>query len=95
MSDVLRATEEFIKENNYNIYSIAEICDGGEVQSVCVNPANACQNSYSVAKVFTVTAIGLLFDRGLLSPDDFVIELLGYGFTRKNDLMYFISRYRK
>lgn len=83
MSDFLRAAEAFIKEKNYNIYSIAEICDGGEAESVCINPANACQNSYSVAKVFTVTAIGLLYDRGLISPEDFVTELLGEEISEK------------
>ncbi|MBO5416505.1 MAG: beta-lactamase family protein [Clostridia bacterium] len=76
MSDFLRDAAAFIREKNYNIYSIAEICDGGEAESICINPANAAQNSYSVAKVFTVTAIGLLCDRGLISTDALVCDIL-------------------
>lgn len=35
-----------------------------------------CHNSYSVAKVFTVTAIGLLFDEGKLSVDERAVDIL-------------------
>ncbi|NLE12948.1 MAG: beta-lactamase family protein [Clostridiales bacterium] len=37
---------------------------------------SACQNVYSVAKTFTMTALGLLYDRGLLSPDEKVCDIL-------------------
>lgn len=76
MSDFLDSVSAFIREKNYNIYSIAEIYDGGEAESVCITPANACQNSYSVAKVFTVTAIGLLYDRGLIRTDSLITDIL-------------------
>ena len=39
-------------------------------------PTNACQNSYSVAKAFVVTAIGILYDRGLIKPEDRITEIL-------------------
>ncbi len=77
MSTFLSDVEGFIKEKGYNIYSIAEIHGGKDAEIVRLIPTNSCQNSYSVAKAFVVTAIGLLYDRGIISTDDFVIELLG------------------
>ena len=76
MSQFLQDISNFIKEKNYPIYAVAEIKDGGEAEHLQIIPGNPCQNSYSVAKVFVVTAIGLLYDKGLLSTDDLVVELL-------------------
>ena len=39
-------------------------------------PANPCCNGYSVAKAFTVTAIGMLYDKGLLKPDSLLTDIL-------------------
>ena len=41
-----------------------------------MNQANQCNNCYSVAKVFTMTAIGMLHDRKLLRVDDLVGQYL-------------------
>lgn len=76
MSKFLEDVTAFIKKNGYNIYAVAEIKDGAEVELTRIIEANLGQNSYSVAKAFVVTAIGLLCDRGLLSTDEFVTDIL-------------------
>ena len=68
---------EYIKQNQYPIYGVAQVLGGDEPEYRSLQTANPCQNSYSVAKAFVVTAIGILCDRGLLSTEDFVIGLLG------------------
>jgi len=47
------------------------------VEAIDLSPATPCQNVYSIAKAFTVTAIGMLADRGLLSVDETVPAALG------------------
>lgn len=48
-------------------------------------PASACLNSYSIAKVFTVTAAGLLYDRGLMSVEEKVAEIFRREFPEAHD----------
>ena len=55
---------------------IAEARADGSAETVAFQPANACQNVYSVAKAFAMTAVGLLWDRGLLRLEDKVCGLL-------------------
>lgn len=76
MSKFLEDVTSFIKKNGYNIFTVAEIKDGGDAECVRLIETNLCQNSYSVAKAFVVTAIGLLCDRGLLSTDELVTDIL-------------------
>ena len=38
-------------------------------------PDNPCNDIYSVTKVFTVTALGFLYDQGLWKPDDKICDL--------------------
>ncbi len=77
MSKFLEDIKAFCLKNDYCVYSIGEIKDGGEAEEITVTEANVCQNGYSVAKAFTVTAIGLLYDRGKITPQDKVVDLLG------------------
>ncbi len=76
MSRFLVDLSEAIKQQGLNIYSIAEIKGDGDVEEMQLQPASACQNSYSVAKAFCVTAVGMLYDRGMLSTDDLVCDIL-------------------
>ncbi len=76
MSRFSESFKDFLIENNENIYNFAEYRIGGEAEMTEIQQCNACNNIYSVAKVFTVTAIGILVDRGLLKTDEIVSEIL-------------------
>lgn len=60
---------EFISSQPFEIIRMTEIYEGGEPETVECTPTNPCQNLYSVAKTFTMTAIGLLYDKGMLRLD--------------------------
>ncbi len=51
-----------------------------------ITPSNKTNNCYSVSKVFTVTALGMLFDEGLLSVDERPIDIL------KDEINYNINK---
>lgn len=77
MSKFLEDLAKFIRENNGRVFSVAEIVGDGLPEKIEIKENNACQNIYSVAKMFTVTAIGILCDRGLLTTDETVTDILG------------------
>lgn len=77
MSDFLKAFADFLNDREHHIHRIAEYCEGGDIEQMEFSPATPCQNIYSIAKLFTDAAVGLLVDRGLLSTDDKVVESLG------------------
>ncbi len=64
----------FAKENAPGLYAIS-VYEAGEIASLQVSPANKTNNCYSVAKLFTVTALGLLWDEGLLSTEEKVVDI--------------------
>ncbi len=68
-----------------NTYFIAEGDSDYNIRMQSVVPANPTCNCYSVAKSFTVLAVGLLFDRGLITPDTKVIDILGDMFPENYD----------
>lgn len=72
---MLRRIEERVRELGLNFYELAVMTDGG-VEVVRFQPSNLCQNSYSVAKAFVVTAVGMLFDQGKLDPSEKVADIL-------------------
>lgn len=57
------------QEDQNPVYSICVIKDG-IVETRFFQPSSRCHNCYSIAKLFTVTAIGILEDRGVLSTED-------------------------
>ena len=59
-----------------NVHFIAEADRKGRIRLEENNATHPCCNCYSVAKAFTVTAVGMLYDRGLLAPDMLVSQLL-------------------
>ena len=59
-----------------NVYFIAEGARDGSMRKQTAVPANPTCNCYSVAKAFVVTAFGILYDRGLLTPDTKVVDIL-------------------
>ncbi len=55
------------------------ICEGNKdysIKKAVIVPANPTCNCYSVAKAFTVMAIGLLYDRGLVNPKMLLCDIL-------------------
>lgn len=76
MSRFLERFAEFINENGYNTFRIAEIYNGGEPESMTLRPSSSCLNTYSISKAFSVTAIGILYDRGLISLDEHITDIL-------------------
>ncbi len=83
MNDLLEKLDNIAKENGINTYRMSvSTADGYE--TIKRLPGNPCQNCYSVAKFFCVTAIGMLFDEGKLTPattisEIFADELAAYG----------------
>lgn len=75
MSVFTEKAREFIESGNYNVYHLTEIRDGVS-ETISFRKSNPCQNSYSVAKAFVVTALGVLYDKGLLSTDEKVTDIL-------------------
>lgn len=77
MSQFLNDFKEFIKENDGRVFSVAEIVGDNLPEKMVIKENNASQNIYSVSKMYTVTAIGILCDRGLLKVENTVTEILG------------------
>lgn len=73
------------KNERLNMYFVAEGDSDYNVRMQTVVPANPTCNCYSVAKLFTVLAIGILYDRGCLSPNDKIIDILGDKFDKDYD----------
>ena len=75
MTPFLTAFSEFIQTQPFRIIRLAEVRGDGEISTFEMTEANPCQDTYSVAKTFTMTAVGLLWDRGLLSLDEKLADL--------------------
>lgn len=75
MSSFFQALIEMIKTQDFGVIHIAAQKGDGEIETHSFFPANPCQNTYSVAKTFAMTAIGLLYDRGLLSLNERIVDI--------------------
>ena len=84
MSKIFEDFSEFMKTQPYELTRVSMMKDG-EIETIEFNPANPCQNSYSVAKSFTMTAIGILYDRGLVKLDEKICDIFPDEFTEKCD----------
>lgn len=62
------------KEEDIPLYTIVGWQDG-QWEKAQVQPANDCNDLFSVTKNFTATAVGMLADRGALSLEDSVYQL--------------------
>jgi len=74
MSRFLEDFREFMKSQSFEITRISEYHDG-KIETDEYTPANPCQDIYSVAKSFVMTAIGLLYDKKLLSLDEKICDI--------------------
>ena len=86
MKGLLDNLAKCCKENDYSIYRIAVLNgENEETEQINIRNMNACMNSYSVAKVFTMTAIGLLVDDNLLSVDEKITNILAEEYANVAD----------
>ncbi len=76
MSRFIDEFSALVEGEGFNVFRVAEIKDGVLSEHI-FTPTCAALDCYSVAKAFVVTALGFLYDDGLLSPDDKIVELLG------------------
>lgn len=67
-----------------NLYDLALYQDG-RIQTHCFAPCNRCNNSYSVAKAFIMTAAGLLWEEKKLRLSDTFYALFPDKFTAGSD----------
>jgi len=74
MKELLDKLCNYVRENDINMFDIA-VCDRENTEKVVFFENNPCQNSYSVTKLYCVTAIGMLYDDGLVTPDMTVGEI--------------------
>ncbi len=79
MSAFLDAFEARVKASGDTVFCVGEAVGSGAPQVRQLLPANPCQDVYSVAKAFTVTAVGLLADRGLLRMEETITGVLADG----------------
>ena len=63
-------------EEKLNIYFVAKGDKDYNITKEVIVPGNPTCNCYSVAKAFTVTAIGMLYDKKLLTPDSLLTDIL-------------------
>lgn len=76
MSETVRYTRRILERarREKGLYRITVVKNGIPVTEN-ITPANKTNNCYSVSKVFTVTALGMLYDDGILSPDEKPIDI--------------------
>lgn len=73
MLDIKELADDF-RASDKNVYRITVIKDGKQ-ESVHLIEDNDCRNLYSVTKAYTMTAIGFLYDDGLLKPEDRICDI--------------------
>ena len=79
--DLLLKLKDAARGSVYNICLI----ENGVSYTAEITPAERCHNGYSVAKLFTSVAIGMLEDRGLLSTDEKIYPLFADEFPETFD----------
>lgn len=85
MSKFLDELKVLIEKNNINVYSISEIVNDGDCETIKLQEVNDCQNCYSVSKLVTAVAVGVLYDMGKVKPEDRIIDILGKYFPEEYD----------
>lgn len=73
-----------LAEKDGRVYAVCEVCDGVS-RTKQVRPASRSQNTYSVAKLFAVTAVMMLQDRGVLDVDEPVFPIFEDKFPENFD----------
>ncbi|MCQ2474538.1 MAG: beta-lactamase family protein [Clostridia bacterium] len=75
MSRFLEDLTLFLKEKDEHLIRVSEY-KNGVIETVEFEETDYCRNVYSVAKTFAMTAIGILYDKGLIKVEDKVCDIL-------------------
>ena len=71
--------EQMLRGEEWNLYELAVMTDAG-AEFYRAQPSNMCQNSYSVAKAFTMVAVGMLCDAGIPGGGNVAVTLITMSF---------------
>ena len=85
--DIMNLTEkifDFVRHDSDGLYSVSVI-ENGEIKTFKRMPSNNANNTYSVSKAFTVTALGMLYDEGKLSTDERITDIFSAEMPRGYD----------
>ena len=74
VADLAEGLAAIARVDENPVYSIC-VMKNDAVDTRYFQPSTRCHNCYSIAKLFTVTAIGILEDRGLLTTEDEIYPL--------------------
>ena len=77
MSEFLSAFGRVVAETGANVFRVAELIGDGEPEVLEFQKNNPCQDLYSVAKAYVVTAVGMLYDMGKIQPEEIITDVLG------------------
>lgn len=76
MKELMEKCAAYIDTLEHDIFRVSVADKDGNIETIERQNVCRCQNTYSVAKAFTMTAIGLLYDKGLVKPEDHVCDIL-------------------
>lgn len=76
MSAFLDELVAFLNKQPNDLIRVSVVCGDEDPETHEFINTNRCQDVYSCAKAFTMTAIGLLYDKGLLLPESKVCDIL-------------------
>ena len=76
LSPFLESCRTMIPGRWPNIIRISEVYRDGEIRTLECMSVSPCQDVYSVAKTFTMTAVGLMYDKGLVRLNEKVCDIL-------------------
>ena len=73
---MIKEYKQRIIDKKLNTYFICEADKDYNIKKAVIVPSNPTCNCYSVAKSFTAMAIGLLYDKKLLTPQTKLVDVL-------------------
>lgn len=76
LSPFLTELGSFIRAHALPIIRVSQAYRNESIETLECMHISPCQDVYSVAKTFTMTAVGLLFDQGKLRLDEKVCDIL-------------------
>lgn len=76
MNELMKKLGDFIESEPYDVIRVSWSDEDGEIYTYEPKEQAWCQNTYSVSKTFTMAAIGILYDKGLVKVEDKICDIL-------------------